>query len=127
MKNHSLREMIAPTLSLLLSSGTLVCCALPALFITLGMGATLAGLVSAFPQMVWLSEHKNILFPAAAVMLTVAGIMQYRAGYLPCPIDPAQAKACMRLRKISAGIYIFSVIAFLTGTFFAYIAPYILI
>lgn len=126
MKNFDYRDILAPVFSLFLSSGTLVCCALPALFITFGMGATLAGLVSAFPQMIWLSERKAILFPAAAVMLAVSGFMQWRARHRPCPADPVQARACTRLRKISSGIYIFSVLAFLTGTFFAFIAPYIL-
>ena len=125
MKNFDYKNIIAPTLSLFLSSGTLICCALPALFITLGLGATLAGLTSAFPQMIWLSEHKNILFPSAGLMLVLAGYMQWQARFMPCPVDPIQAKACMRLRRISLWIYIVSVIIFLTGTFFAFVAPYI--
>ena len=60
-------------------------------------------------------------------MLTLAGIMQWRARNAPCPVDPAQAKACTRLRRISLGIYIFSVLMFLTGSFFAFVAPYILV
>jgi hypothetical protein len=125
MKNFDYKNIIAPTLSLFLSSGTLICCALPALFITLGLGATLAGLTSTFPQMIWLSEHKNILFPSAGLMLVLAGYMQWQARFMPCPVDPIQAKSCMRLRRISLWIYIVSVIIFLTGTFFTFVAPYI--
>ena len=40
--------------SLLASSATLVCCVLPAVLVSLGAGAVLVGLVSAFPQLVWL-------------------------------------------------------------------------
>lgn len=127
MKNYGFREVTTPILSLFLSTGTLICCALPALFITLGMGAALAGLVTAFPQLVWLSERKAWVFGAAAVMLAFAGIAQWRARNLPCPADPAQAKACKRLRRISVGIYVFSVLVFLTGAFFAFVAPYVLI
>ena len=39
-------------LSLFASSGTLVCCALPALLVALGAGAALSSLVSVFPQVV---------------------------------------------------------------------------
>ncbi len=124
MKHFSIKDTLAPTLSLFFSAGTLVCCALPALFISLGMGASLAGLVGAFPQIVWLSEYKLAVFSFAAIMLAVAGIMTLRARNLPCPADPAQARACTRLRRISAGIYIFSLVAFLIGAFFAFVAPY---
>lgn len=127
MTSFSLKHAIAPTLSLFTSAGTLICCALPALFVTLGMGATLAGFVSDVPQIIWLSEYKEYVFGFAALMLTIAGIMQYRARNLPCPADPEQARACTRLRKISFGIYIFSLLIFLTGAFFAFVAPYILI
>ena len=39
------RQTILPSLSLFTSVGTLLCCALPALLVTLGMGAALAGFV----------------------------------------------------------------------------------
>ena len=45
--------------SLFASSSTLVCCALPALLVAVGAGAALSSLVSAVPQLVWLSEHKE--------------------------------------------------------------------
>jgi copper chaperone CopZ len=51
--------------ALLASSGTLVCCALPALFVAVGAGAALSSLVSTVPQLVWLSENKEPLFVVA--------------------------------------------------------------
>jgi hypothetical protein len=113
----------ASFLSLFTSSGTLICCALPALLVTIGAGATMAGLVTNFPQIVWLSEHKIALFIVAGVMLIAAGIMQWRARSLPCPADPALATACTRTRRISTGIYWFSVAMYATGFFFAFVAP----
>ncbi|MEE4349609.1 MAG: hypothetical protein V2J26_05220 [Pacificimonas sp.] len=121
------RNLFAPTLSLFVSSGTLVCCALPALFVTLGMGAALAGLTANFPQLVWLSEYKEWIFAGAGLMLLAAGVMQWRARNLPCPVDPVQARACLRLRRISLGIYIFAVAVYLTGAFFAFAAVYVLL
>ena len=41
---------LTSVLSLLTSGGTLVCCALPALLVALGAGATLASLVAAVPH-----------------------------------------------------------------------------
>lgn len=119
-------QLLAPTISLFTSAATLVCCALPALMVSLGMGAVLAGLVSDFPQLVWLSKHKIEVFGLAAVLLLAAGAMLWRARYLPCPTDPFQAKACTRLRVISWVIYWVSVLIFLTGVFFAFIAPLII-
>lgn len=119
-------QLLAPTISLFTSAATLVCCALPALMVSLGMGAVLAGLVSDFPQLVWLSKHKTEVFGVAAVLLLIAGTMLWQARNLPCPIDPAQAKACSKLRLISWIIYWVSVLMFLTGVFFAFIAPLVL-
>lgn len=119
-------QLLAPTISMFTSAATLVCCALPALMVSLGMGAVLAGLVSDFPQLVWLSKHKVEVFGLAAVLLLLAGVMLWRARYLPCPTDPVQAKACSRLRIISWVIYWVSVLIFATGVFFAFIAPLVL-
>ena len=117
------QSRFAALLSLLTSSGTLLCCALPALLVTLGAGAALSSLVAAVPQLVWLSEHKEGLFVAATVMLALAGFMQWRARTLPCPADPALAAACMRTRTMSLRIYAVSLAIFLIGGFFAFIAP----
>ena len=116
------RQTILPSLSLFTSLGTLLCCALPALLVTLGMGAALAGFVGAFPWITGISTYKEWVFAAAGIMLVLSGIVQWRARHAPCPADPEKAKACMRLRKISWGILIFSVLIYLTGFFFAFLA-----
>lgn len=120
------RQASTLVLSLFTSAATLVCCALPALMVSLGMGAVLAGLVSDLPQLIWLSKHKAGVFGTATVLLLVAGWMMWNARHLPCPADPAQAKACARLRKVSLIIYVASVLMFMTGAFFAFIAPLVL-
>ena len=60
--------------ALLASSGTLLCCVLPAVMVALGAGAALAGLVTAVPQLVWMSDHKALVFGIAAALLVVAGV-----------------------------------------------------
>ena len=119
-------QLSVPVLSLFTSAATLVCCALPALLVSLGMGAVLAGLVSEYGQLVWLSRHKALVFGLASFLLLGAGIMLWRARTLPCPADAAQARACRFLRRISIGIYTFSVLMFMTGAFFAFVAPLVM-
>jgi hypothetical protein len=117
------RAHFVHTLTLFSSFSTLFCCALPALFVLLGAGAVFAGIVSTVPQFVWLSEHKLWLFGFSACMLMVSGVLRRQARYLPCPMEAEKAEACSRTRKISGIVYWGSVCIFLTGGFFAFVAP----
>lgn len=112
--------------SLMASSSTLVCCAIPALLVTLGAGAALSSLVAVFPQIVWLSEHKLLVFGFAICAMILAGWMQWRNRYAPCPTDPALRDICLRTRKMSLQIYIASLLCLSTGAFFAFVAPHLL-
>lgn len=113
----------ASWLSIFTSTGTLVCCALPATLVALGAGATLVSLVGVFPQLVWLSEHKVAVFAAAGVMLAAAGYLQHRARFAPCPVEPRLAAECERTRRVSRRVYAASVAIFALGAFFAFVAP----
>ena len=121
-ENYGMNHILMSTLSLFTSVGTLLCCALPALFVTLGAGAALAGLVSTAPWLVALSKYKAWTFGLSGVMILLAGIMRWKARNAPCPIDAEQAKACTGLRKISGWMYWGSVIVWCIGFFFAFIA-----
>lgn len=121
--SHPRRGNVAAWFSLFTSTGTLVCCALPALLVSLGAGAALAGLVATVPSVVVLSEYKEFVFGFCAVMLAIGGYMQWRNRYAPCPIDPALAAACTRTRRVSLWIYGASVAIFVTGGFFAFVLP----
>jgi hypothetical protein len=113
---------LVSTIALFGSFGTLFCCALPALLVSIGAGAAVIGLVSTFPQLIWLSEHKVGLFIFAGIMLTVSGVMRYITRNAPCPADPLKAKVCTRMRRFSLGIFLFSLIMYLLGFYFAFIA-----
>lgn len=121
------RQTILPSLSLFTSVGTLLCCALPALLVTLGMGAALAGFVGAAPWVTAVSDYKGIVFAVAGVLLALAAFMQWRARNAPCPADPPKAKACSRLRKISWLILGLSILIYMIGFFFAFIAVHVFI
>src|SRR4029077_11871408 len=115
------RNIVLEVLTILSSFSTLLCCALPALVVSLGAGAVLASLVTAVPQLVWISEHKTPLFAFAGVMLLLSGIYSYRQRNAPCPTDPLQAKSCLRLRRISARIFYLSSLLYVIGFFFAFV------
>ena len=115
----------ASLVTLFASSSTLICCALPALLVTLGAGATLSSFISIFPKIVWISEHKIEVFTFAGVMLTISGYMQWRGRLAPCPVDPVLRNACIKTRKASLIIYSFSLLLYLTGGWFAFIQPLI--
>jgi hypothetical protein len=112
-------------LSLFASSSTLVCCALPALLVALGAGAALSSLVSVFPQVVWLSEHKEGLFVFAGLAMAASGALQWRNRSAPCPTDPMLRQACLSTRRTSLRVYAFSVLVYLVGGWFAFVQPWL--
>lgn len=115
-----------PAFALLTSSSTLVCCVLPALFVALGFGSALAGLIGAFPQLTWASENKEIVFGAAGLMVFLSGVWEWKRKNDPCPLDPELAKSCMKLRKISLIMWCLSAVIFIGSLFFVFVLPKIL-
>ena len=109
--------------TLFASSGTLVCCALPAALVAVGAGAALSSLVSAVPQIVWLSEHKEALFIAAGLMLAASGALQWANRNAPCPADPRLREACLRTRTTSLRVYWLSAGVYMVGGWFAFVQP----
>ncbi len=108
------RQTLWVTLSLLVSSSTLVCCALPALLVALGLGAAVAGLVSAVPGVVWFSEHKVLVFALAGALFLVSGWRRH-ADRAACPADPALALACGRVKRIATVLYWLSIVLYAVG------------
>lgn len=109
--------------ALVSSLGTLVCCVLPAVLVALGAGAGLAGLVTAVPQLVWLSEHKGFVFSLGAILLAASGAALWYARTLPCPADASAARACQRLRRTSGVLYGVGLATFGVGALFAFVLP----
>lgn len=116
-----MKQRLISFLTLFTSASTLLCCALPAVLVSLGMGAAFSGFLSQFPQLIWISENKVAVFAVAAVCLTVAGFFQWRAQYEPCPIDPKLRDACMWSRRWGLRLYLASLGLFLVGFFFGFL------
>jgi len=109
--------------ALLGSVTTIFCCFLPALFVALGAGAAFASLLGTFPQLVWLSEHKALVFSGGALLLVAAGVLQWRARYTPCPIDHKLAEGCGTAKSWSKRTFVMAVSIYCVGFFFAFILP----
>ena len=110
-------------ISLIISSSTLICCALPAMFVAVGAGATLASLVGVFPQLIILSKYKIFISVITLFILLAAGLIIKKSESLPCPIDPKMKSLCLKTRKRSKNMYYASVIIFLMASTFTYILP----
>ena len=123
--NETKTGYISSLISLFASSSTLICCAIPALLVSLGAGATLASLVAVFPKIVWISEHKEAIFLVSAALMCIGGVLQWRNRNAQCPIDPKQRDACLKTRKISQRIYWISLGLLIIGGWFAFAQPLI--
>ena len=121
IKNETRRAVGVSWFTLFASSGTLVCCALPIMLVTLGMGATVAAMTSAFPFLIYLSLHKTWVFAFSGAMLALSGWFIYRPGQ-SCPADLELARLCELSKKWNKRIYWFSVVIWCVGFFAAYVA-----
>ena len=109
--------------TLFTSTGTILCCALPALLVTIGAGAALSSLISIFPQIVWVSKYKEYIFTVAFILIILSGYLQWQSRKLPCPVDKLLAAQCVRARKLSLIIYFISVVTLIIGFAFAFVVP----
>lgn len=100
---------------------TLFCCALPALFVILGFGASFAALTEAVPQIIWFGQHKGLVFLFGGLCLALSMILQMRfKAPESCDIEEG---ACEETRNWSRPLLVFSVTLYIVGGFFAYGAP----
>ena len=117
-----LRTIVIESAALLGSLSTLLCCAIPAMLVSLGAGAVMTSLVTSVPQLVWLSDHKIPLFIFAGIMLVISGVTTYVNRSASCPTDPALAKSCRRVRRFAAGLFFTSLALYAIGFYFAFVA-----
>ncbi len=116
-----LKEGGVTWLTLFASTGTLVCCALPIMLVTLGMGATVAAMTSTFPFLITLSLHKGWVFAFSGLMLALSGWLIYRPRR-DCPTDPKLGAACAKAHVWNQRIYRASVVIWSIGFFAAFLA-----
>ncbi len=111
----------ASWLGLFGSFGTLLCCAIPSTLVLLGFGATLASFLGNFPQLIWLSENKGIVFGLSFVMLGISYAAQKYSQSQVCPID--KKEDCESTKDWSKPLFWISLSINVVGSFYAFILP----
>lgn len=106
------------------SFGTLVCCAIPSALVLLGFGATMASFLGNFPQLIWLSENKGIVFGVSFLMLGVSYAAQRYSRTQICPID--KMEDCEKTKNWSTPLFWISFGINVVGVLFAFVLPRIL-
>ena len=117
------KDNTANIFSLFASSSTLICCALPSLFVALGAGASFASLITYIPFLITLSHYKVEITLFALVMIVMAGYVNYRTYHMPCPADPELGRLCMQTRRRSRILYYISLVIFIFASIFTYLVP----
>ena len=116
-----LKETGLSWLTLFAASGTLICCALPIILVTLGLGATVAALTSSFPLLTTIAQHKSWVFAGSALLVLLSGRLMFRPGR-SCPADPELAHRCARAQVWNRRILWSSILLWGIGFFAAYLA-----
>ncbi|MCH7760515.1 hypothetical protein IIA15_03810 [candidate division TA06 bacterium] len=109
-------------LSLFTSASTLLCCALPTLLVTLGLGAMVAAGVSAVPFWSVLSREKGWVFLGSGILLGLNLFLVYRRRPKPeaCRIDGKSG--CDVAGRWNRRLLLISVSIWSLGLFVAYLA-----
>jgi hypothetical protein len=117
--NQTWKQKASSFFALFTSTGTLICCALPAAVAAFAGGAAVTSMISTFPWMVPLSRHKIWIFIGSALMITLSGILIYRPqGNVACSITGGEG--CEVAGRFTKFMFWASVIIYGSGTFFAY-------
>jgi hypothetical protein len=106
------------------SFGTLICCAIPSTLVLLGLGATLANFLGEFPQLIWLSDHKSLVFGLSTLMLLLSYGAQRYSESLSCPVE--KKEDCETTKSWSRPLFFISLGINVIGAFYAFILPRLL-
>ena len=108
-------------LTLFASTGTLLCCALPIILVSLGFGTAVAAITSSIPVLITLSQYKVWLFIISGVLLAGSAWFIWRASR-KCPIDPLAANLCQHAQKWNRRIWILAGTIWCIGFFASFVA-----
>jgi len=105
-------------LTLFVTSGTLLCCAIPVLLVSLGFGAVVASLNYNIPGLVFLAEHKYWTLSLSAFLLVFLAWVIWRPNQ-SCPTNPELAVYCIKAKRWNQRIFVLSVVIWCIGFFFS--------
>ena len=106
--------------TLFTSSGTLLCCVLPAVVATVAGGAAVSSMLSAFPFLIPLSMNKEWLFGIAAILIAINGYMVFKSNQeVACDVEAGE-DGCDITGRFNKRMFYISASVLAIGAFFAY-------
>ena len=114
MKFRDIEQRRWGWLVLFTSTTTLVCCALPIVLVTVGMGAVSAAIFSNLPFLGVMAANKVWLFLISGGLLMLASWALFRPGRT-CPADPVLAEKCNAANRWNKRLLIASVLIWSVG------------
>lgn len=106
-------------LALFTSLGTLICCVLPILLVSLGLGSVVAAMTLQLPFLVTLSEYKITMFSLSALLLGLSAWFIWRG--TACPSDPPLAARCHKTKDLGKWVFLLACLLWLIGLTSAYL------
>jgi hypothetical protein len=113
-----MKEKAISVLTLFTSSGTLLCCVLPAVVATIAGGAAVSSMLSVFPFLIPLSMNKGWIFIIAAILIAINGYLVFKPNQkVACDVDEDGCDVTGRFNK---RMFYISASVLAVGAFFAY-------
>jgi hypothetical protein len=120
-QNQMTRSSRLGWLGLFTSLGTLLCCALPILLVTMGFGAVVASVTSQSPWLVTLVEQKIWMFSVSGGLLALSAWVIW-SPRKTCPTDPDLALYCQQAKRWNLRLFWVALTIWIIGFFAAYLA-----
>lgn len=118
-QRRGVKEKVISFLALFSSTGTLICCALPASLAAIAGGSAVVGLMSTFPWLAPLSQNKGWIFLVAGVLIAFNALLSFRPkGAVACAITGG--KGCEGAGSFSKGMLWISSVVYTVGVFMSY-------
>ena len=113
-----MKDKALSVLTLFTSSGTLLCCVLPAVVATIAGGAAVSSMLSTFPFLIPLSMNKGWIFIIAATLIAINGYLVFKPNQkVACDVDEDGCDVTGRFNK---RMFYISASVLAGGAFFAY-------
>jgi len=115
-----MKDKALSVLTLFTSSGTLLCCVLPAVVATIAGGAAVSSMLSAFPFLIPLSMNKAWIFGVSAILIAINGYMVFKPNQeVACDVEVGE-DGCEVTGRFNKRMFYISVSVLVMGAFFAY-------
>ena len=121
-----MKDRALSVFTLFTSSGTLLCCVLPAVVATIAGGAAVSSMLSAFPFLIPLSMHKEWIFALSGILIGLNGYLTFRKNnQVACDVESGEF-GCTVTGKFNRRMFYLSSFIFFIGGFVSYLLSPIL-